>query len=65
MERSDGYEVCEQIGIYLLHKLSKIMNKNDRDHCRDDDLINVRNCNRKNIQTRKIFVNILKMWDST
>ena len=56
----DGAEVCELVGIYLLSLLANIIDKNNSDLYRDDELIFLRNVNeqkmdsvRKNV--KKIF----------
>lgn len=49
------------IGIHLMHKISRMMNKNDIDLYKEDGLIIIRSYNRqKTDQTRKVIIKTLK-----
>ena len=45
----DGAEICELVGIYILSRLSNIIDKNDCGLYRDDSLLVLRNANRQKI----------------
>ena len=45
----DGAKICELVGIYILSRLSNIIDKNDCGLYRDDSLLVLRNANRQKI----------------
>ena len=60
----DGAEICELIGLLLLHNLSKIIAKKDAGLYRDDGLIVVRNMRGRTAEKlRQKIINIFKSFD--
>ena len=57
----DGAEICESVGIYILHRLSTIIEKNDNGIYRDDGLLVLHNVNKQQIdRTRKNIIKLFK-----
>ena len=60
----DGAEVCEFVGIYLLGKLSNIIDKENISLYRDDGLSVIENANRSKLDRwRQYGVSIFSMRD--
>ena len=56
-----GAEICELVGIYILSRLSTIIDKKDWGHYRDDDLLVLRNVNKQQIvRVRKSVIQLFK-----
>ena len=57
----DGAKICELVGIYILSRLSNIIDKNDCGLYRDDGLLVLRNANRQKIdRIRKKVIQLFK-----
>ena len=55
----DGAEICDLVGIYILSRLSNIIDKNDCGLYRDDSLLVLRNFNDQQIdRVRKSFIQL-------
>ena len=57
----DGAEICELVGIFIIHKLSSIINKNNMGLYRDDGLMILRNMTKRTADIkRKEIIQIFK-----